>query len=96
MATCPVCARDLSVVEQDVDAPTGQAGPRGRWRPFCSERCKLIDLGRWLGEEYVVAGSPAAAPGLWDGLDPSAAAELMADFEPGGRFGPPVDPEDTP
>jgi endogenous inhibitor of DNA gyrase (YacG/DUF329 family) len=20
--------------------------------PFCSARCKLIDLGRWLGEEY--------------------------------------------
>jgi len=28
-------------------------------RPFCSERCKLIDLGRWLGEEYAVAGEPA-------------------------------------
>ncbi|MEO7276207.1 MAG: DNA gyrase inhibitor YacG [Vicinamibacterales bacterium] len=23
-------------------------------RPFCSERCKLADLGRWLGEEYRV------------------------------------------
>jgi endogenous inhibitor of DNA gyrase (YacG/DUF329 family) len=23
--------------------------------PFCSARCKLIDLGRWLGEEYTVA-----------------------------------------
>jgi endogenous inhibitor of DNA gyrase (YacG/DUF329 family) len=22
--------------------------------PFCSERCKLIDLGRWLGERYSV------------------------------------------
>ena len=22
--------------------------------PFCSERCRLIDLGRWLGEEYRV------------------------------------------
>jgi endogenous inhibitor of DNA gyrase (YacG/DUF329 family) len=22
------------------------------WRPFCSERCKLIDLGRWASEEY--------------------------------------------
>jgi endogenous inhibitor of DNA gyrase (YacG/DUF329 family) len=20
--------------------------------PFCSERCRLVDLGRWLGEEY--------------------------------------------
>jgi endogenous inhibitor of DNA gyrase (YacG/DUF329 family) len=25
------------------------------WFPFCSERCKTIDLGRWLGERYGVA-----------------------------------------
>lgn len=24
----------------------------GRWGPFCSERCRLIDLGRWLNEEH--------------------------------------------
>jgi endogenous inhibitor of DNA gyrase (YacG/DUF329 family) len=22
------------------------------WRPFCSERCKLIDLGQWANEGY--------------------------------------------
>jgi endogenous inhibitor of DNA gyrase (YacG/DUF329 family) len=22
------------------------------YRPFCSERCKLADLGRWLNEDY--------------------------------------------
>jgi endogenous inhibitor of DNA gyrase (YacG/DUF329 family) len=26
------------------------------WRPFCSERCKLIDLGAWASEEYKVLG----------------------------------------
>ncbi|HEU0189618.1 MAG TPA: DNA gyrase inhibitor YacG [Gallionella sp.] len=26
-----------------------------RFRPFCSERCKLIDLGKWASEEYRVA-----------------------------------------
>jgi endogenous inhibitor of DNA gyrase (YacG/DUF329 family) len=25
-----------------------------RYRPFCSERCKMIDLGRWANEEYRV------------------------------------------
>ena len=25
-----------------------------RFRPFCSERCKLIDLGKWANEEYRV------------------------------------------
>jgi endogenous inhibitor of DNA gyrase (YacG/DUF329 family) len=36
------------------------APPRAdnRWFPFCSERCKLVDLGKWLGEEYRVPGRP--------------------------------------
>ena len=28
------------------------------FRPFCSERCKLVDLGRWVSEEYSVPGPP--------------------------------------
>jgi endogenous inhibitor of DNA gyrase (YacG/DUF329 family) len=37
----------------------------GSWQdypdyPFCSRRCRTIDLGRWLGEEYRVAGKDAA------------------------------------
>jgi uncharacterized protein len=31
--------------------------PASRWRPFCSERCKTIDLGAWASEAYRV---PAA------------------------------------
>ena len=27
--------------------------------PFCSERCKLLDLGNWLDENYRIAGDPA-------------------------------------
>lgn len=26
-----------------------------RWRPFCSRRCKIIDLGNWLDEVYRIA-----------------------------------------
>ncbi|MDP1718686.1 MAG: DNA gyrase inhibitor YacG [Burkholderiales bacterium] len=26
--------------------------PDNAWRPFCSERCKLIDLGAWAEESY--------------------------------------------
>ena len=26
------------------------------WRPFCSERCKLADLGRWLSDGYRIPG----------------------------------------
>jgi endogenous inhibitor of DNA gyrase (YacG/DUF329 family) len=28
--------------------------PVNRYRPFCSERCKLIDLGAWATEKYRV------------------------------------------
>ena len=38
---CPICGR--------------KAEPRHR--PFCSERCRLIDLGRWLGGNYRIAGA---------------------------------------
>jgi uncharacterized protein len=37
---CPVC-----------DAPVD---PQNKALPFCSERCRQIDLGRWLGERYSV------------------------------------------
>jgi len=41
-----------------VKCPT--CGKRGAWfegefGPFCSKRCRLIDLGKWLGEEHVIA-----------------------------------------
>ncbi|NDY42134.1 DNA gyrase inhibitor YacG [Dissulfurirhabdus thermomarina] len=29
------------------------------YRPFCGARCKLMDLGAWLGEEYRIPGEPA-------------------------------------
>jgi endogenous inhibitor of DNA gyrase (YacG/DUF329 family) len=42
---CPTCKK---AVEE-----TGDARPR--WFPFCCERCKLIDLGRWLDGKYQIA-----------------------------------------
>lgn len=29
------------------------------WKPFCSERCKMADLGRWFAGDYRVAGAAA-------------------------------------
>jgi endogenous inhibitor of DNA gyrase (YacG/DUF329 family) len=29
--------------------------PENKWRPFCSERCKMIDLGEWASESYRIA-----------------------------------------
>ncbi len=28
-------------------------------RPFCSEKCRLVDLGQWANEEYTIAGEKA-------------------------------------
>lgn len=41
MPQCPVC-------DATVDLATGLAVP------FCCDRCRQIDLGRWLGESYSV------------------------------------------
>ncbi len=40
--------------------------PRDRHFPFCSERCRFLDLGRWLEEEFRVAGEKVS---LSDGAD---------------------------
>ena len=44
---CPTC-RNTTSVDRAEDAPH---------RPFCCQRCKLVDLGRWLDESYVVSES---------------------------------------
>lgn len=35
--------------------------PSNAWRPFCCERCKLIDFGDWLGGRYAVPVSEEEA-----------------------------------
>ena len=40
------------------------------FRPFCSERCKLLDLGVWLGEGYRIPGQSFMVEGVVpEGLD---------------------------
>ena len=46
--------------------------PESKWRPFCSERCKTLDLGGWLSERYRVPldeGPGEAAPDAPSGDD---------------------------
>ena len=31
------------------------------WRPFCSERCRSVDLGAWASESYRVEAPPSAS-----------------------------------
>lgn len=47
---CPQCGGD-SLFE-----------PSNRWRPFCSERCRQIDLGAWASESFRVAAAPPEDP----------------------------------
>ncbi|MGE8319893.1 MAG: DNA gyrase inhibitor YacG [Comamonas sp.] len=43
--TCPQCGGPSSFVKANA------------WRPFCSERCKLIDLGAWGNEDFRIGSS---------------------------------------
>lgn len=49
---CPNCGETVTYVP----------GRRGPWFPFCSERCKMVDLGKWFDEDHRIE----------DSLDPTA------------------------
>jgi endogenous inhibitor of DNA gyrase (YacG/DUF329 family) len=42
VVNCPNCGKSIEWSEEN------------RFRPFCSERCKLIDLGQWATEAYSI------------------------------------------
>lgn len=46
LVPCPACGQPAAF------------SPANRWRPFCSERCRRIDLGAWASERYRVAAAP--------------------------------------
>ena len=43
---CPTCGQEVEWSEAS------------EWRPFCSERCRLIDLGEWFNESHRLPGGP--------------------------------------
>lgn len=49
-APCPHCAEP---------AILNASNP---WRPFCSERCKLVDLNGWFSGEFVIPGDSIEHP----------------------------------
>jgi hypothetical protein len=46
---CPICKKEVALGEADF--------------PFCSERCRMIDLGKWASEEYRIS-EPAPPQGV--------------------------------
>jgi len=47
---CPICSKTYQITALD-DLPSF---------PFCSARCRLIDLGRWIDGKYAVPGASAS------------------------------------
>ena len=45
--SCPNCGKPV------------EWSPASKWRPFCSQRCRLIDLGQWFSEEHAIPGETA-------------------------------------
>ncbi|MBI3901534.1 MAG: DNA gyrase inhibitor YacG [Nitrosomonadales bacterium] len=59
VVTCPQCGKEVVWSSES------------RYRPFCSERCKLIDLGAWANEGYRI---PEREPQADQSDDPSGQA----------------------
>jgi hypothetical protein len=51
---CPICGRSMN----------GSDFKRWPQFPFCSQRCKTIDFGRWLGETYRVPAEEPEEPAI--------------------------------
>lgn len=45
---CPICKKEVALTCPEM--------------PFCSERCRLLDLGKWSSEEYVIPAPLPQAP----------------------------------
>ena len=67
-------AEPRSVPEKIVSCPQckGESvyAPRNLYRPFCSERCKNLDLGAWASESFRVAAAPSDEGEAQDGGPP--------------------------
>jgi endogenous inhibitor of DNA gyrase (YacG/DUF329 family) len=56
---CPTCGEECAFE------------PWNPWRPFCSERCRMVDLGGWASESYRIPAKPEDdAPESGEGDDP--------------------------
>jgi uncharacterized protein len=67
MSICPICGKEVA--------------PRSANKavPFCTARCKSIDLGKWLTEEYRVPATPDEAG---EGDEADEPAEVGDENEP--------------
>jgi endogenous inhibitor of DNA gyrase (YacG/DUF329 family) len=52
---CPICRKDVSRENPDF--------------PFCSERCRIIDLGNWASGKYVVSTPLSSTTSVEDTIE---------------------------
>ena len=46
---CPTCKKEVVYSEENP------------FRPFCSEKCRLVDLGQWFEEDYSITGDDSVS-----------------------------------
>ena len=56
--------------------------PESAWKPFCSERCKMIDLGAWFSEERAIPDPKPQTDEQWDDEDTLSGFSLDGEGEP--------------
>lgn len=54
---CPTCQKEVAWSSENP------------FRPFCSKRCQLIDLGEWANEEKVIAGESVVTETVFEDSD---------------------------
>jgi endogenous inhibitor of DNA gyrase (YacG/DUF329 family) len=57
---CPTCQRPV------------EWSAAAKWRPFCSERCRLLDLGAWMTERHAIPGEEISPDSAGSPTDPAA------------------------
>ena len=62
---CPICKKSVSVTDPNI--------------PFCSDRCRLIDLGKWASGDYVIS-SPILDPDVLESLQNEQARTELEDM----------------
>ena len=74
---CRVCGKQAAAGHADASYP------------FCGERCRMTDLGRWMNEAYVISTAPEDLedPSLIDGSVPEASTRLDSGEADGSAAG---------
>jgi len=56
LVKCGICSREFELSSS-------------QYRPFCSQRCQQVDLGKWLNESYGLPFEDSAVPDMTTGIE---------------------------